>query len=350
MGIYSIHESNESLLSNMEPYEIYTENFYEAGLQIAYETAVNQHNLMKAIGIQELAAIEETGEEIVYEAVNVKGIIDKMKAAIMKLWNKIKSLVAKFAAKFQSFGGDDKKFINRYKKQILMGSAKGLEVKGYNFTTDALTVSDAVAKGLNTEAAKAAKAVMGGATDTKVNKDDFEDKMRGAILGKGSLDASEFSKELKAVYRNGEDSPETLENINKGELVAFLSSGTDKSIKAIKADLTTQEKEYNNAIKKLNDLEKKLLKEKPADGDKYAKASEGLANISDANQVFTTGMSLIQLVHSARMKAFNDKRHQCKSICSKIIGRKEPKNESYEYEDYNNFDEGASFISGVELI
>lgn len=350
MGIYSIHESNESLLSNMEPYEIYTENFYEAGLQIAYETAVNQHNLMKAIGIQELAAIEETGEEIVYEAVNVKGIIDKMKAAIMKLWNKIKSLVAKFAAKFQSFGGDDKKFINRYKKQILMGSAKGLEVKGYNFTTDALTVSDAVAKGLNTEAAKAAKAVMGGATDTKVNKDDFEDKMRGAILGKGSLDASEFSKELKAVYRNGEDSPETLENINKGEIVAFLSSGTDKSIKAIKADLTTQEKEYNNAIKKLNDLEKKLLKEKPADGDKYAKASEGLANISDANQVFTTGMSLIQLVHSARMKAFNDKRHQCKSICSKIIGRKEPKNESYGYEDYDNFDEGASFISGVELI
>lgn len=350
MGIYSIHESNESLLSNMEPYEIYTENFYEAGLQIAYETAVNQHNLMKAIGIQELAAIEETGEEIVYEAVNVKGIIDKMKAAIMKLWNKIKSLVAKFAAKFQSFGGDDKKFINRYKKQILMGSAKGLEVKGYNFTTDALTVSDAVAKGLNTEAAKAAKAVMGGATDTKVNKDDFEDKMRGAILGKGSLDASEFSKELKAVYRSGEDSPQTLENINKGELVAFLSSGTDKSIKAIKADLTTQEKEYNNAIKKLNDLEKKLLKEKPADGDKYAKASEGLANISDANQVFTTGMSLIQLVHSARMKAFNDKRHQCKSICSKIIGRKEPKNESYGYEDYNNFDEGASFISGVELI
>ena len=350
MGIYSIHESNESLLSNMEPYEIYTENFYEAGLQIAYETAVNQHNLMKAIGIQELAALEETGEEIVYEAVNVKGIIDKMKAAIMKLWNKIKALVAKFAAKFQSFGGDDKKFINRYKKQILMGSAKGLEVKGYNFTTDALTVSDAVSKGLNTDAAKAAKAVMGGATGTKVNKDDFEDKMRGAILGKGSLDASEFSKELKAVYRSGEDSPQTLENINKGELVAFLSSGTDKSIKAIKADLTTQEKEYNNAIKKLNDLEKKLLKEKPADGDKYAAASEGLANISDANQVFTTGMSLVQLVHSARMKAFNDKRHQCKSICSKIIGRKEPKNESYGYEDYDNFDEGASFISGVELI
>ena len=61
-------------------------------------------------------------------------------------------------------------------------------------------------------------------------------------------------------------------------------------------------------------------------------------------------MSLIQLVHSARMKAFNDKRHQCKSICSKIIGRKEPKNESYGYEDYDNFDEGASFISGVELI
>ena len=350
MGIYSIHESNESLLSNMEPYEIYTENFYEAGLQIAYETAVNQHNLMKAIGIQELAAIEETGEEIVYEAVNVKGIIDKMKAAIMKLWNKIKSLVAKFAAKFQSYGGDDKKFINRYKKQILMGSAKGLEVKGYNYTPDALTVSDAVSKGLNTEAAKAAKAVMGGATDTKVNKDDFEDKMRGAILGKGSLDASEFSKELKAVYRSGEDSPETLENINKGELVAFLSSGTDKTIKTIKADLTTQEKEYNKAIKQLNDLEKKLLKEKPADGDKYAAASEGLANISDANQVFTTGMSLIQLVHSARMKAFNDKRHQCKSICSKIIGRKEPKNESYGYEDYDNFDEGASFISGVELI
>lgn len=350
MGIYSIHESNESLLSNMEPYEIYTENFYEAGLQIAYETAVNQHNLMKAIGIQELAAIEETGEEIVYEAVNVKGIIDKMKAAIMKLWNKIKSLVAKFAAKFQSYGGDDKKFIDRYKKQILMGSAKGLEVKGYNYTPDALTVSDAVAKGLNTEAAKAAKAVMGGATDTKVNKDDFEDKMRGAILGKGSLDASEFSKELKAVYRGGEDSPETLENINKGEIVAFLSSGTDKAIKKIKDDLKTQEKEYNNAIKKLNDLEKKLLKEKPADGDKYAAASEGLANIADANQVFTTGMSLIQLVHSARMKAFNDKRHQCKSICSKIIGRKEPKNESYGYEDYDNFDEGASFISGVELI
>lgn len=351
MGIYSIHESNVSLLSNMEPYEIYTENFYEAGLQIAYETAVNQHNLMKAIGIQELAAIEETGEEIVYEAVNVKGIIDKMKDAIMKLWNKIKSLVAKFASKFQSFGGDDKKFVDRYKKQILMGSAKGLEVKGYNFTTDALTAGGAYVDALTkTEAGRAALSVFQGKTDAKVNKDDFEDKMRGSILGKGDLDASEFSKELKAAFRDGEDKPITLENINKGDIVAFLSSGTDKAIKAIKADLTTQEKEYNKAIKQLNDLEKKLLKEKPADGAKYATASEGLANISDANQVFTTGMSLVQLVHSARMKAFNDKRHQCKSICSKIIGRKEPKNESYGYEDYDNFDEGASFISEVELI
>lgn len=350
MGIYSIHENSYSLLENMEPYEIYAEDFYEAGLQIAYETAVNQHSLMKAIGIQELAALEETGEEIVYEAVNVRGIIDKMKAAIMKLWNKIKSLVAKFAAKFQSYGGDDKKFVDRYKKQILMGSAKGLEVKGYNYTPDALTAKDAKFKVLATEAGKQANSVFAGKTETKINKDDYEDKMRGAIVGQKSLDASEFSKELKAKFRDGEEKPITIENINKGDIVAFLSSGTDKAIKAIKDDLTAQEKQYNDAIKGLNDLQKKILDKKKPTGDEFTADSTALSNITDANQVFTTGMSLVQLVHSARMKAFNDKRHQCKSICSKIIGRKEPKNESYGYEDYDNFDEGASFISGVELI
>ena len=57
---------------------------------------------------------------------------------------------------------------------------------------------------------------------------------------------------------------------------------------------------------------------------------------------------MCQLVSSARMKAFNQKRAQAKSVCVKCMNRKKPKNESTEYN--NESTEYNSILDGIELI
>ena len=57
---------------------------------------------------------------------------------------------------------------------------------------------------------------------------------------------------------------------------------------------------------------------------------------------------MCQLVSTARMKAFNQKRAQAKSVCVKCMNRKKPKNESTEYN--NESTEYNSILDGIELI
>lgn len=341
MGVYSVNSLNESsMVDSVEVEDIYVEDFMEAALINVYENTCNMNAIMQSIGIAELAVYESTGEEVVYEASNGTGIIAKFKAQILKIWQKIKSLFDKFLAKMNSFGKDDAKFVNKFKKQILQGSTKGLEIKGFDYSIDALTASGVWSK------IKPSEGDYSGKSDSEIS-----DSLRGKALGKSELSSSEFQEELFMAFRNGEDRADTIsENkINKGELIQFLS-GTAAELKSIKKDYSDTEKIVKELLKGLDKKEAELAKIKGQSSDEINKNSTKLADVSRYSRTLTSGLNVLQIVDGARMKAFNDKRKQCKSICVKIVGRKDPKNESVDFGESYNENSFESILGGVKLI
>lgn len=371
MGIYSVRESyiGSDYLEDVEVEDIFEESFDEAALRHTYEIDSNLNNIMKAIGISELAVLEETGEEMVYEAGTISSLFEKLKAAVKKIWEKIKSLFTKFFAKMQSFGKDDKAFVNKYRKEIMAGSTKDLEIKGYKFTLDAIKGADAILEdmkkvkipgkkpgmnGRNVESAfNMTTTIASGMAPAEFDIDDADliENIRGAALGStNSYDAGEFSKELRSKLRGDEDSPITLDDsdIDKGEIVQFLMNSSSGS-SDIKKDFKSVKKTCEDQIKELDRCSKNLSKiEKPADKDKVNEDSKKLTQIAKYNTIATNCLTILEQIEAAKMTAFNDKRKQYKATCVKLIGRK-AKNESYGYNDY--YDEDAiSSLDNLRLI
>lgn len=372
MGIYStrgIYESSVDL-DAVETEEIFEENFTEAALRHTYEATCNLNNIMKSVGVLELSVFEETGEEMVYEAGAISGFFAKIKAAIMKIWQKIKSLFTKFFAKMQSFGKDDKAFINKYKKELLKADMKDFEYKGYEFTIDKLKAKEVED---NMKSIAAVKLAYGYGESASTNYGDgFEPKQifgdkdtsdilesvrAKAIASKSStLDQSEFTKELFETFRNGESNKETLDTKNKaldrGLIINFLVNSST-SEKGIKDDYKGIEKSINEIIKKLDKAENENSKiAKDDDNAKINKQTNVLGVIRKSNEIVTGCLTIIEQVEAAKMTAFNDRRKQCKAICVKLLGRK-AKNESY-YEDdygYEGYSENfSSFLDDVKLV
>lgn len=371
MGIYSVKEAYEgtAYLEDVEVEDIFEDSFDEAALRHTYEIDSNLNAIMKTIGVSELAVLESTGEEIVYEAGSVSGIIEKLKAAVKKIWEKIKSLFTKFFAKMQSFGKDDKAFINKYRKEIMAGSTKDLEIKGYKFTpeniksaagilADIKKVSISMKTGSNITVNHAFQlSSTGKMTETRefdIDDSDLIEKIRSAALGgSSSLDAGEFAKELRSKLRGDEDSAITLDDsdINKGEIVQFLMNASSGS-KEIKDDFKTSKKTCEDQIKELEKCAKDKSKiSKPADEHQININSKKLTVIAKFNTIVTNCLTILEQVEAAKMTAFNDRRKQYKATCVKLIGRK-AKNESYEYDDdYDSYNEdGIPSLDNLRLI
>lgn len=354
MGVYSMQSINESTsyLDDVEFVDNGIEDVMESALHNIYESDQNLHNMMKGIGVAELAVYEQTGQDIVYEAGTASSVFARIKAGLKKIWEKIKSLFTKFFAKLRSYGKDDKAFVSKYQKQILAGSTKDLKVKGFKFNTDAVTPQEAWSNMktknsmfqtslglLQLSDPSNSKFDSAGKGDEKAvfgeEEGEFNDKLRASALGEsGEMTASEFQKELYQKFRSGESKPETLEDndIKKGEMIQFLSnsSKTEK-------DLNTDMKNIKTTIEGLIKLVEKHDKHygKPQSGETDADITKRGINLSFYTRMNThlnAALGICQTVAAARMKAFNDKRGLYKSICVKLIGRK-AKNEGYEYDD-----------------
>ena len=367
MGVYSLNSIYESsnYLDDVEEKEIYTEDFMEAALQNVYENTCNHHAMMKSIGIAELAVYESTGEEIVYEAGTASGIFEKIKAMLKKIWEKMKSLFTKFLAKMQSFGKDDKAFVTKYRKEILQGSTKDLNIKGFEFDTN---VIDPDRAWKNMKSIHKNFGLLADAIDTYINinknnpatvspekvyfgesESEFNDKLRAAALGEsGEMDSSEFQKELFERFRKGESKAQTLDDkdIKKGEIINFLMN-TNQIEKDINKDMKDTKKIIDELIKKVDKAQRDMGKfDSKTDEKEITNRAELVSFYSRASTHYNEALNILQVLSAARMKAFNDKRKQYKSICVKLIGRK-AKNEGYEYGDeYDSYNEGYESILG----
>lgn len=157
MGIYTNHSNNyytSSDYRDVEPFHGEHFNYHELGIIAAAESTANQNSFMKAIALNELASVEQYGtEEVFYEAVNIKGIFERIKAFFKKIIENIHKIFHTFIAKMSSWFGNTSTFAKKYEKEIIKnwGLVKNdWEFKGYKFTSLISTLTKESAKNTQT--------------------------------------------------------------------------------------------------------------------------------------------------------------------------------------------------------
>ena len=178
------------------------------------------------------------------------------------------------------------------------------------------------------------------------------------------IDAKEFTEELFKVFRNDQDSKDTLEKKDIENCYGSISGMMNflKDYKKITNDISTSERKitkgYDDLIKKMdkeeNDLIKKnkdLFKEKGKDDE--IKTNELIVQLSSLYQSIYSGVSeCVTEAFAAWMTATKDCCTQAKEIAVKVINLSKKMTESYDYgyDDDRSYDGGYDFISSVKLV
>lgn len=370
MAVYSLRESSINI-DSIESIPCKYDNMLEASYAIIAESEANYANIMKAVGIAELAVFEESGQEMIYEAADVKGFFGKVKDFFVNLMKKVKGLFEKFFAMINSYAKSDKEFVNKYRKQLLAVNTRDFSFKGFKFTIDQVKIKEYDQSGttfinetfstMNISKDKAEikdnmKKEDLEADIKKVEDSDFSDKMRGKLIGANSdLTASEFSKEIFEKLRDGEDTKTEQENVNVSTFLNDILSTKETKKTADRAF-----KEINTSIKdKLKateSLEKDLLKKVGTSEGKDKADQENLLSLqirvaSKATQCLKDEQMMLQTINGQILQAIKQQNRQAKSVCVSLLNYK-PKNEGFDYDEYEGLDDiiGENFLSGVKLV
>ena len=357
MGIYTNY-SGSNISSNytqVEPFVGENFNYHELGIRAASEIAANHNSFMKSIALSELAAFEQTGStDVLYEAVDIKGIFEKIKMFFKKIIEKIHKIFHTFIARMSAWFGGNASFAKTYEKEVVKGWGNvknDWEFKGYHFThisetkadTDAKfsvmiegngetegikkKLTDLIASGLaefiTSSSSSDLQALLSDDTadknknDTAITAvrekmDDIKDAMRFSIVQsirdghglpttikanfKGSkYDSSEYTEELFKVFRNEEDSKESFE---KKDVLASYGGSV--------AGMMTYIKEFDKIKTKTESAERKITKAIDKLIDDVSKAQN--ANIKEMkddktkttlNEYLVQMSSLYQTIYSA---------------------------------------------------
>lgn len=348
MGVYSTG-GGAAILENDTFIECVYNSPMEAAFNIVAEGEANYNKIMQAVGIDELAVLESTSVEMVYEAADIKAVFGRIKEFFVNLFNKIKGMFQKFMALINSWAKSDKDFVNKYKKQLSMVDTKDFEYKGYKFTNQGFDIS-AASERAEKEVEKSVGASIGTSTTTEAeawvkgleDKTDIIDKARGAVINSNPLEAGEFAKELFMYFRNGEDSKQDIEGVSVSALLTIIDGAADAKKAADKA-FKEVDKSFKKFIKEVEDREKELTKSMPHGDDAANKdTATKIRGGSAAMQFMKDVASVVTIVNGAKLAAIKDENRQAKSICVQLLNYK-PKNESAGFVHT----EGTNFLSGV---
>lgn len=402
MGIYTnyVGSGYSSNYTDVQPFVGENFNYHELGILAASEIAANHNAFMKSIALSELAAFEQTGStDVLYEAVDFKGIFEKIKMFFKKIIEKIHKIFHTFIAKMSSWFGGNASFAKTYEKEVVKGWANvknDWEFKGYKFDNINLNVesadqmkceitdaTDGIKNMLSTgDLAAVIKSVTLNVQEDDIKRvrekmDDIKDGMRKIIIDSlkkgsftttittstsgGGLDSSEFTEELFKVFRSDQDSKE---DISKDDILKSYGGSISglmtyiKEFDKIKSKTESAEKKLtkgiDDLIKKVDKAQNDIIKEN-RDKEKDADAKK-------QNEIAVQASSLFQSLYgalsefstqafSALLQAQKDACVQAKEIAVKVIGQsKKMTEESYDYSSSYNSNNGFDFISSVKLI
>lgn len=323
----------------------------EMAMSHVAESEENFNKIMMAIGIHEASVYAESGEEVVYTEGTLSDIKDKIVSFIKAVWNKIVSIFKRFIAMFDAWNKDDKAFLDKYKGELVKraGKLKDFKFSGYTFTK-----LDKGSEGIKKceDIAKVAKEYDNEITDK--DEEDFDETIeqkRGEVLAAmsgstGSYTASEFSKELFELFRNGESNKSELDKIDLTSIMSDLA-GSKEARKQAKSAYDNAKKVCDGFIKEVEALDKTAVKNiKGNDSTSDETNVKASRKYNHAIRMIRAALSIMQVVNGAHLTALKDKSRQNKAICVKIMSSvKAEAAGSWEYE----IEEGASFLAGVKF-
>lgn len=394
MGVYTNTTRSYGTSSYVENTEIIEASDFlsveECAMNIVVESEMNWNSLMRAVAVNELSCLEETGEELIYEASTGGGFLSKVKEFFVNLLAKIKGLFKKFFALIQSYTASDKDFVKKYRATLTKINTRDFSYKGYKFTNvDNISseLENADNKMIEKIAAEFAshKDIMNAISDVstataksfnslvnvpglanKIGKiikldddpEDFNEKLRGAAaegigMSKGNRSASELNDDLFEYYRDGESSKDIIENVsvtdllNQIDVTKSLRRDAEKQYKALT-------KAIDDKIKEVDKIEKQYVKMIPNKESLTTPAArEYVGKLIRGINIYTGLLrqesSILQVINTAQLKALKDRNRQAKSVCVSLINYK-PKNEGFYYDDedgYSSYSEGSSFVDNV---
>lgn len=359
MGMFS-YKSNyltESMidLDSIQAQECFEENAMDSAFRIVAENTANWNSIMEAIGMDELAVYESTGREMVYEGGTVSAIFDKIKDFFKKLIEKIKGIFAKFMTVLNSWVKSDSEFVKKYKSDILKANIENFQFKGYKFTFNRISLSQcnqSISEDIKSSFSN--RLITNGTTGefeaaAREIKDGMEEALeiyRGQMLGRDNsrIETSEFAKECFESFRNGESEKELLDesDIDISDCLLTIET-TEKTKREAEKLYKAIQKGFTDAIREVDGYSKECLRNVTKGPDEELNA----AKVKYYSSVCSYGeqcKSINTIFFGAYIQAIKDKNRQCKSICVKLLTRKQPKNESTSW-----YEEGGSMLSSVSL-
>lgn len=338
---------------NTTNWDAVQESPYEVGLEGAmmhmYENECNYNAIMKAAGIAELAYFKENGGDLfVQEAGAASGLIDRFIAFFKKVMEKIKQMCKKFVMTITSLCGDDKKWVKKYRSQIL-SNFKAFEFEGYTFPMKKLTfigIADGK-KDMDVEAV--AQDTTAYNTDTNFTDDYKERKLnesRGTIVGKtGELYSEDFADALKEALEGEKDTINITVAYVTNALNEIETASKDiKDAQKAQSDLESDFKKYISKLEKVRNIISKNIggtSSNPED-PKITKGKENRIKVITGCIDIAKGRSQINTqAYGAFIGALKLRRKQNKSVCIKALNSASNKRlnhvgESAEYDIFAN--------------
>lgn len=357
-GSYLVTESAEELVNNSAIEASAYDDFTEGALTIVAESEANFNQLMMSIGIYESQYYAESGEMVVYTEGMISSVIEKIKAFLKKLWDKIKALFKRFVLMFDQYFSSDATFLKKYKSRILKSSVKDLNFTGYPFnnakgisktneiTADAAKAASCDANSYNTTKTELSKAKFNEAELNKIEEryDDILEAIRAELIGQsGTLTAEEFREEVFILF-HGEKEKEKLDEAQMAltTQVAILE-GSKKTISSAEKGIRNFEKFINDAIK---EIERQGKDDQSKTQDTKEKAVIGKAVAIGSKLVRDTGTMGTTLL-GGMLTGLKDQNRQARAICAKAIVKSGKINEESAGIEHPAY--GASFLSDIEF-
>ena len=339
-----------SELSGVEPYEFdESMSFMEMGAQTLEESTNDWNSMMRAIALTELSYVAETGEELIYEAVDFGAIKDKVVSWFKKLWAKIQGIARTAMAKFKSFGKDDEGFISKYKEYFSKGYNNipdGFSFKGYKFNDDAIENGPKVVKDAsgaetnfaknNANAWKSKSDIDASANKWKANDDEGkpsfsgtkyterQDQYRGTLVSNNGnkVSKSEFTKALNRLWRNA-DAKQYLNksNIDVNKLVEHVS-GCKTAIENAKDGESALKDSIDECIDLVESVSEKI--KGYIDGENDMTKAGNYSNFASAFTDLSDHLKQIEQInaqwYSAYINVLKERNRQSKAILVKLVG------------------------------
>lgn len=223
------------------------------------------------------------------------GIVKRVKASIQKLWAKVKGFFKSIRRSLHAMSMSTDEFVAKYKTELENLSLSGLKHKVHTFTN----LDADLAAIYTTIDSDASRNVFNADDDTDTSSEKGTaslDQLRAKAVGAtGSIESSDYSKELYKYFRNNaeSDSDKVEINVNIHTVITDVGANRKRPEKITKAE-AAMDKHFSKVLKELTKLEKESNKEAgSAKNDNDAKTSTGKATVASRAQSYVSASQAV---------------------------------------------------------